>query len=137
LRHSYTLPLVTRTLVLPLREKSDFFRGRLNWSTWSDPCSNIAELDPFRQTVVSIDSTASIVEIYLGLWHNSHFRQCCKQINAVRRQSCYANSAKSKMATSQLVQDFLAEMTTVSFCTGNATLAGLRTPGVLERITIE
>lgn len=56
--------------------ESDFFRGR--WSS----CENIAELGPFRQNVVSTGSTASIVEIYLGLWPNSHFRQCWKKINA-------------------------------------------------------
>ncbi len=46
-------------------------------------------------------------------------------------------AVESETALSELVEDLLAEMTTVLFCTGNATLAGLKTPGVLERITIE
>jgi len=34
------------------------------------------------------------------------------------------------------VEDLLAEITTVLFCTGNATLPGLKTPGVLQRVTL-
>lgn len=44
-------------------------------------------------------------------------------------------AVESETALSELVEDLLAEMTTVLFCTGNAALAGLRTPGVLERVT--
>jgi len=80
--------------------------GRFNWSAWSDPSPNFAELDPFRQSVVSIGSTTSIVEIYLGLWHNSHFRQCwkknkrpppCKLKNLERRSREYLLSAEVRL----------------------------------------
>lgn len=44
-------------------------------------------------------------------------------------------AAESEEALYSLMDALIAEITTVLFCTGNATLTGLRTPGILERVS--
>ena len=43
-------------------------------------------------------------------------------------------AAESETALHQLTEALTAELSTVLFCTGNATLSGLRTPGVMKRV---